>query len=148
MTPQARAFVLDVLAKHNILTLATVRPDGWPQATTVAYASDGLDIYVGVAASSQKVANIRACDKVSLTIDHDEADWSRLKGLSMAARAEVLSDRRDIDRALALLQRKFPQYGEMPESEMADFAVLRIRPWLISLLDYSKGFGYTELVEV
>ncbi len=27
-------FVLDLMREHNILTLATVRNDGWPQATT------------------------------------------------------------------------------------------------------------------
>mgnify|MGYP006387340623 CR=1 FL=1 len=44
MTPDTRNLILDLLAEHRYLTLATVRPDGWPQATTVAYAHDGLTL--------------------------------------------------------------------------------------------------------
>jgi hypothetical protein len=29
--------ILELLDQHRIMTLATNRPDGWPQATTVAY---------------------------------------------------------------------------------------------------------------
>jgi hypothetical protein len=29
--------VLKLLAEHRIMTVATNRPDGWPQATTVGY---------------------------------------------------------------------------------------------------------------
>ena len=28
------------LAQHRVMTLATVRPDGWPQATTVGFAHE------------------------------------------------------------------------------------------------------------
>ena len=42
------------------LALATIRPDGYPQATTVSYAHEGLTIYIGVGHQSQKAANIRA----------------------------------------------------------------------------------------
>jgi len=34
--------ILRLLDAHRILTLATLRPDGWPQATTVGYTSEGL----------------------------------------------------------------------------------------------------------
>jgi nitroimidazol reductase NimA-like FMN-containing flavoprotein (pyridoxamine 5'-phosphate oxidase superfamily) len=53
-----------------------VRGDGWPQASTVGYVNDGLALYVGCGADSQKVRNIRHCPKLSLTVDHDQADWS------------------------------------------------------------------------
>ena len=92
MERATQALILDLLDRHAILTLATVREDGWPQATTVGYVNDGLTLYVGCGTDSQKLANIRRCPKVSLTIDHDEPDWSRIQGLSMAATAEVVSD--------------------------------------------------------
>jgi hypothetical protein len=34
--------ILSLLDEH---TLATLRPDGWPQATTVGYVNDGLTLY-------------------------------------------------------------------------------------------------------
>ncbi|WP_409998178.1 pyridoxamine 5'-phosphate oxidase family protein, partial [Escherichia coli] len=34
--------ILELPDEHRILSLATLRPDGWPQATTVGYVSRGL----------------------------------------------------------------------------------------------------------
>jgi len=149
MNETVRRFILDIIEHEHDLTLATVRDDGYPQATTVSYASDGLTIYVGTGKDSQKVRNIRRCDKVSLTIDTDYSDWSQIRGLSMAARAEVLQDRDAVARAAACLIKKFPQAADWasPE-ESGDVAFLKITPEVISVLDYRKGFGHTELVRV
>ncbi len=38
--------VLDRLAQHRIMTVATNRSDGWPQATTVGYVNDGLTLHL------------------------------------------------------------------------------------------------------
>jgi hypothetical protein len=57
-----------ILEAGGEMTVATVRPDGYPQANTVNYVSDGLVIYFGCAAESQKVRNIGCNDKVSLTV--------------------------------------------------------------------------------
>jgi hypothetical protein len=86
MQQDTEQFIHDVLATHNILTLATVRDDGYPQATTVGYVHEGLTLYIGTFAQAQKVANIRRSPKVSLTIDRDYDDWSQIKGLSMGER--------------------------------------------------------------
>ena len=37
--------VLDIMRSHNVLTLATLREDGYPQANTVIYVNDGLTMY-------------------------------------------------------------------------------------------------------
>jgi hypothetical protein len=38
-----RKKILTVLDQHRVLTIATLRPDSWPQATTVVYANDMCD---------------------------------------------------------------------------------------------------------
>ena len=96
MDRETEAFILDTLRRHNILTLATVREDGFPQATAVGYVNDRLTIYVGCGAGSQKARNVRRCAKVSLTIDHDEEDWGKIQGLSMGATAEIVTDPAEI----------------------------------------------------
>jgi len=45
VTPTTKRFILEQLKTHHNMSLATVRPDGYPQATTVAYANDGLTLY-------------------------------------------------------------------------------------------------------
>lgn len=46
MDDQLKEKILSLLDQHRIMTIATVRPDGWPQATTVGYVSEGLTLYV------------------------------------------------------------------------------------------------------
>jgi general stress protein 26 len=147
MDANVRQFILDIIEQERDLTLATVREDGYPQATTVSYASDGLVIYVGIGKDSQKARNIRRSGKVSLTIDTPYSDWSEIRGLSMAAHAELLADAREIMHAAQCLVKKFPEaaaWGDPTTS--ADVAFLKITPEVISVLDYSKGFGHTQTV--
>lgn len=47
-----------LLEQHRTMTIATLRPDGWPQATTVGYANDGLTLYFLCGPNSQKAANL------------------------------------------------------------------------------------------
>lgn len=148
MDQELKRLILDLLAQHNILTVATIREDGWPQATTVAYANDGLDIYVATFPESQKVGNIKKNNRVSLTIDRDYKDWNEIKGLSMAAYAEVLMDPREIQHAEELLARKFPQLAGVAVPEPSEVSILRFRPKVISVLNYEKGFGHTDYVEL
>jgi general stress protein 26 len=144
-----REFVLNIIDNATDLTLATVRPDGYPQATTVSYAHDGLTLYVGVGKDGQKADNIRRCNKVSLTINAAYPDWNHIKGLSMAGIASILVDPEKIRRAGACLQQRFPQLaGIEPAPGMDDIVFLEIEPQVISVLDYQQGFGHTELVTV
>ncbi|MDA8231203.1 MAG: pyridoxamine 5'-phosphate oxidase family protein [Magnetospirillum sp.] len=151
LTPDQERFVLAVMAGHNILTVATIRDDGYPQATTVAYANDRLSLYFACSPDSQKLDNIRRCNKVSATIDRDEKDWGRIQAVSLGGIAEVLSDPAEIRRATDLLVEKFPAMKAMAEAEgeaAEDMRFVRISPQVISAIDYTQGFGHTELLRV
>lgn len=148
MDPRQRRSILDILDRHRILTLATLRPDGWPQATTVGYASQGLEICFLCGADSQKARNLAACDRVSLTIDHDTDDMAGLNGLSMAARARFVTDEAEFPKLFDALIAKYPVAKGMAAPDPASVRYVRLTPVVISILDYSKGFGHTELVEI
>jgi nitroimidazol reductase NimA-like FMN-containing flavoprotein (pyridoxamine 5'-phosphate oxidase superfamily) len=45
MDDAMRSKILEILDQHRLMTVATNRSDGWPQATTVGYVNDGLTIY-------------------------------------------------------------------------------------------------------
>lgn len=135
-----------LLASENDMTIATVREDGYPQATTVSYVSDGLKIYFGCDAGSQKARNIARDNKVSLTIDAPYASWEEIKGLSIGGTAERVTDSQELNRVDRLMHAKFPQINEYATDADAGLAVFRITPQVISVLDYTKGFGHTELV--
>jgi general stress protein 26 len=142
-----KEFVIRVIEGAQDLTLATIRPDGYPQATTVSFAHDGLTLFVGIGKHSQKANNIRQNNKVSLTINLPYHDWREIRGLSMSALAEILDHPQAIAAAQDCLLRRFPQVAEWGGPNMAaDISFVRITPQIISVLDYSKGFGHTELV--
>ncbi len=148
MTPSTKRFILEQLKANRIMSLATVRPDGYPQATTVTYANDGLTLYFACDRSSQKVRNLRRSSKVSLTINQDTADWKKITGLSMGATAKVLKRPADTQRALALLSRKFKDMKNLSEEDLAQTAFVRVQPKVVSMLDYRREFGWTKLVRV
>jgi nitroimidazol reductase NimA-like FMN-containing flavoprotein (pyridoxamine 5'-phosphate oxidase superfamily) len=143
-----RSKILGLLDQHRIMTLATLRPDGWPQATTVGYVSEGLTLYFLCGRDSQKAANLARDDRVSLTIDHDSSDLMAITGLSMAARAEAVTDRAEAEKVLRLLPLKYPEQVALPVPMPTpdDVRIFRVTPAVISVLDYSKGFGHTDLV--
>jgi Pyridoxamine 5'-phosphate oxidase len=61
MDPALKQEIVSILDEANDLTIATVREDGYPQATTVSYVNDGRKIYFGCAAASQKAQNLARC---------------------------------------------------------------------------------------
>ncbi|MPW17431.1 pyridoxamine 5'-phosphate oxidase family protein [Paraburkholderia sp. CNPSo 3157] len=148
MDEKIRRKILTLLDQHRIMTIATLRPDGWPQATTVGYANDGLTLYFLCGPDSQKAANLSRDDRVSLTIDHDTAQVMDITGLSMAAHAHAVVDQAEAEKALRLLMAKYPQQTSMPVPmpTSADVCVFRVTPAVISVLDYSKGFAHADLV--
>jgi nitroimidazol reductase NimA-like FMN-containing flavoprotein (pyridoxamine 5'-phosphate oxidase superfamily) len=143
-----RRKILQLLDQHRTMRIATLRPDGWPQVTTVGYANDGLAIYFLCGADSQKAANLARDDRISLAVDDDPAQALDITGLSMAARAKLVADPREFEKALRLLISRYPnQKGlDLPMPRTSDVRIFRLTPTIVSLLDYSKGFGHTDLI--
>lgn len=136
----------EIIARGADLTIATLRPDGWPQATTVSYASDGLTLYFGSGAASQKAANLKHDDRVSITINLPYSDWSQIRGLSLAGRATRVTDPSAIATIGQLFLSKFPR--DMPDLsslQVDELALFQVKPEVISVLNYTKGFGHTDL---
>lgn len=147
MDATLRNEILSILADASDMTVATIRQDGYPQATTVSYASDGLTLYFGTSAESQKARNIARNGKVSLTVNLPYENWGEIRGLSAGGKAERIEDPREIERAERLLLQKFPDaIAEYVAGEAQGIALFRIIPEVISVLDYRKGFGHTDLV--
>jgi hypothetical protein len=146
MDPALREEILSVLKGATDMTIATIRPDGYPQATAVSYVSDGLIMYFGCATESQKAQNIAYNDKVSLTVTLPYFNWEEIRGLSMGGRANPVTDPNEINRVSELMLRKFPQILRYALAGKKGLFLVRITPEVISVLDYRKGFGHTDVV--
>jgi nitroimidazol reductase NimA-like FMN-containing flavoprotein (pyridoxamine 5'-phosphate oxidase superfamily) len=144
-----RRKIQELMDHHRNMTIATLRPDGWPQATTVGYANDGLTLYFLCGRDSQKAANLARDDRVSITIDDDTGEVMKITGLSLAAHAKPVTDRAEAEKALRMLFSRYPEQEVAPSLTMPtpdDVAIFRVTPTVVSVLDYSKGFGHTDLV--
>ena len=146
MDEHTKRKAVELLDQHRIMTVATNRPDGWPQATTVGYANDGLMPYFLCSPNSRKAKNLARDNRLSLTVDHDTTDPMAITGLCMAALAHPANDPKEAAKAIELLGTRYPEYAAFPMPKPEEILIFRVVPKIISILDYSKGFGHTDLV--
>jgi hypothetical protein len=85
---------------------------------------------------------------VSIAIANDYPQPLQIKGLSLSGHVVVVEDQGEIDHAVEILLRRYPEYKVMPRPDPAAVPMLRITPEIVSILDYAKGFGHTDLVRV
>jgi hypothetical protein len=148
MDDALKQLILQLLGENRIMTIATNRPDGWPQATVVGYVKDGVILYGFIARESQKYANIARDPRVSVAIAPDYPHPLQIKGLSMAARVGFFEDREEFARVMALMMQRYPECATFPLPALDDVPLMRIVPEVVSVLDYSKGFGHADLLHI
>ena len=139
---------IDILDQHRLMAIATLRADGWPQATMVTYANEGLLLYFIVSRASQKYANIERDSRVSIVVGRDFEDPSRIRALSIAANASEVRDPSQRERAINLILQRHPALAKLPRPDLEHSAVMRAYCSIVSVLDYSKGFGHADLLTV
>jgi len=148
MKQEFKQQIIDLLDHHRIMTIATNRNDGWPQATIVGYANDGMIVYFLIGRTGQKFTNIARDSRVSVAIGNDYPQPLQIKGLSMAGRVTEVRDKAEIEHVAEILFRRYPEYKAMPRPDPAEVPLMRLTPEIVSVLDYSQGFGHTDLVRV
>lgn len=138
----------DILDHHRLMAIATLRADGWPQATMVSYANEGLLLYFIVSRASQKYANIERDSRVSIAIGRDFEDPAQIKALSIAANASEVRDPKQRERAIDLVLQRHPALARLPRPDVAHSAIMRAYCSIVTILDYSKGFGHSDVLTV
>jgi uncharacterized protein YhbP (UPF0306 family) len=145
------SLVLAYMQDHQVMTLATVGPDGvW--AAAVFYAHDGFAFYFLSAAHTRHVQNIRQNPRVAATIQEDYKDWSDIKGIQLEGNVAYLSDNERQD-AISLYQQRFPFVGGgNGRSQTQIQAALdrvdwyRLVPERMYFIDNSLGLGHRDEV--
>lgn len=139
---------IEILDANRLMAISTVRPDGWPQATMVSYANDGLLIYFVVSRLSQKFANIENDDRVSIAIGRDCEKPGSIRALSIAAHASEVRDPKQREGAIDLVLKRHPGLASLPRPAHAHAAVMRAPCSIVTILDYSKGFGHADVLTI
>lgn len=152
LDPASFDLACTLLAGSSEMTLATLRADGAPHASTVSYASDGLVLFAAIALDSHKAHHIREDGRVSLTVNAPFTNWNEIQGLSIDGVATLVEGAPALAAASTLLLRKLPPYaalmGSAPLLPWPGMLFIRIVPHELVLLDYTKRFGHSEHFDV
>lgn len=132
------ADAIEILNGHRVMTVATLRPDGWPQATIVGYANDGLAIYFLVARTSQKLVNIQFDDRIAIAVGEEPRD-SHIQAVYSAANAVELVDPEERARCWHLLRQRHPNLADFEMPGPAEAAMIRADCHHVSALDFMSG---------
>lgn len=148
MNSTLKANVVDILERESDMTIATVGPDGHPMSATVSYANDGLVLYFGTSSHSEKARNIEKDERVSLTINRPYRFWRDIEGVTIKAKASVIKSPEEYRRAGQLVFEKFPEVNDFARAESEEVILIKVKPLLVSYLNYRKGFGHVETLEI
>jgi hypothetical protein len=66
----------------------------------------------------------------------------------MAGRVAEVQDRDEIEHVAEIMYRRYPEYKVVPRPDPAVIPLMRLTPEIVSILDYSQGFGHTDLVRI
>ena len=148
ITPEMlRDRVLRILSESRVMAVATLRPDGWPQTTMVGYVHDDLALYFVVARDGQKLANVQRDPRISIAIGRHDGAGSDLRGLSIAAEAEEVTDPNEVRHLNAMLVERYPEQ-QVFNPHGASVAVMKARPLVISVIDPHGGLDDPPLLRV
>jgi PPOX class probable F420-dependent enzyme len=100
-----------------VARLATVGADGAPHIVPVTFALAGDTIVTAVDGKPKRgtplrrFENVAADPRVSILVDVYDTDWTRLWWARADGRATVLGAGAELERALAALRARYPQYA-------------------------------------
>jgi PPOX class probable F420-dependent enzyme len=124
------------LTAARVARLATTDPDGRPHLVPIVFALDGDTLFTAVdrkpkrSSTLRRIENARARPDITILVDHYEEDWGRLWWIRLRGRARVLDDGDERERALMLLQEKYPQYrAEPPDGAVLAVDITEVLEW-------------------
>lgn len=138
--------ITEILRGHRLMTVATLRADGWPQATVVNFAADGLRLYFVVSTASQKLANLRRDPRASIAIGGGA--MGPPLGLSMAVRVREVDAQQTVDVVRDKLWTERSGEGFSPHPSTPGSILLAAEPVIVSLIDYDGPKAWPRLFRV
>ena len=141
--------IVDLFKSEDILTLATVSPEGNPMSHPVAYVSEGAVLYFYTYNKSRKVQNILKHPNVAYSIYNTKLmakgdQWDKILSAQVEGTASIVPDE-EKDKVVKMIIEKFPALKDSPPGQNSAF--VKLVPKKVQLSDYSKGFGHMDMVE-
>jgi uncharacterized protein YhbP (UPF0306 family) len=130
-TLEVPQYVIDYVAGHEILTLATASSAGDPHVATFLYVNDGLVLYVWMRAQARTARHLEENPVVAFTIDEHAPDWREARAMQGRGQCHVVTGE-EIALAADLFGRKYPDLGS---GSTASIMFFRIAPTELGFVD-------------
>jgi uncharacterized protein YhbP (UPF0306 family) len=143
LTESDRQQALHYLQSHQVMTLATVGPEG-PWATAVFYANVDFNLIFLSAGHTRHAQNFNHQPKISAAIQEDYHDWPAIKGIQLEGDVWQLSGVERIT-AVAQYKKKYPFLANANAQVMAALTKVnwyQLAPSRFYFIDNSQGFGH------
>ena len=121
-----------LLAEARVAHLATADQYARPHIVPIVFVWDAEHLFTPIDSKPKsvddwrelrRVKNIEANGRVSVAVDEYAEDWASLIWVRVDGTAEILTSGSERDRAAHLLEKKYPQYEELP---LGDAPIVRI----------------------
>jgi uncharacterized protein YhbP (UPF0306 family) len=139
---QVRAF----LAERTTLTLATLGPDGEPQAADLYYVeTDDLTLYFVSIPGSRHAVNIDRDPQVAVTIHAEASRWRDIRGVQLQGTCALVTGAHRAS-AWARYTAKFPfVLADAALARALDkVSLYRITPQWLRWIDNTPGLGHNQ----
>src|SRR5262252_6373614 len=92
MEPGMEQPAIEILNRNRIMSIATLRADGWPQSTIVGYANEGFRLYFLIYRNSQKFENISRDNRVSISVGQEPQELREIRAVYAGCHAFEVTD--------------------------------------------------------
>jgi PPOX class probable F420-dependent enzyme len=109
-----------ILQSFRVGHLATADAKAMPHLVPICFVYDGQVVYTAIdhkpkratGYRMKRIRNLLENPQVTFLVDHYEEDWQQLSYIMIQGRAQILESGPERQRALGLLEDKYPQYRE------------------------------------
>ncbi len=142
----AKETMMDVIATHNLLHIATIDSNGLPCVRGVDYAAGSSEnvLYFITQKDSRKVSHITQNSNIGFAIDNDCPVWEdliQLKYIKGTGTASVVENPEEMQMVFGLLMKKFPFLANLP-GDPSDFACIKVELKNVLVTDNAIEFGH------
>jgi general stress protein 26 len=132
------ADLVELLRTEQVATLATLAANGYPSASAMHIAADGLVVYLSTLTRHRKYAEMLADARVSYVVydlpDGGFAARREVRSLQVQGVATLVTEPAELERAVTVSREQFPwlaettMYRQAPQPDAGPMAFFRVRP--------------------
>lgn len=139
-----------ILESHDLLRLATLDENGFPNVRSVDFAIDQEDessIYFTTFNNTNKVKELEKNNKVYLVVDKPAStieELAQIKYIRSTGEAFKIETPEEAQKAMGLLLNKYPFLKDLP-GDPSMMSLYKIKLNEVKITDNSLGFGHVDI---